>query len=93
MRAYAHRLQEEATAISQRATSVTTTVDSARYESPAATRLRASAGDTQGRLISAASRLNILAGSILAAANRVEDDQRSWHTEFNRVAQQLERDL
>jgi hypothetical protein len=93
MRAYARRLQAEAAVIGQTATDVTGTVDGARYECPAASRLRSGAGGVEGRLVSAANRLNALAGNILAAAMRVEDDQRFWHTEFARVARELEHDL
>jgi hypothetical protein len=93
MRSYARRVQAQADAITQQAHAVTAALDSARYQSPAATRLRANAGNVQARLVRAASRLSRLAEDVLLAAGRVEQAQHGWHAEFARVARELEREL
>jgi hypothetical protein len=93
MRAYAGRLQAEAAAISQRAQTVTSTVDGARYESPAANALRDGAGSTGAGLQAAANRLITLADDILRGAQRIEEEQGSWRAEFDRVLHDLEQRL
>jgi len=93
MRAYARRLQAEADSIAQRAQGVTGTVEGARYESPAASRLKIGAAETESRLLNAVSRLQGLADSVLRAASSVEAEQDSWRSEFDRLARDLEKDL
>lgn len=93
MRAYAYRLQGEAEAIATRATSVTGTIEGARYESPAASRLKAGAAENQGRLLGTVARLQGLAGAIMRTANQVEADQQSWHRAFTQLERELEQKL
>ena len=93
MRAYAYRLQGEAEAIATRATLVTGTIEGARYESPAASRLKAGAAENQGRLLGTVARLQGLAGAIMRTANQVEADQQSWHRAFTQLERELEQKL
>lgn len=93
MRAYAWRLQAEASAIAGRANSVTGRVDGTPYECPAADRLRAGAANTDARLQRLAARLDGLATDILRGADRVEQEQQAWQGEFDRVLQKLEHDV
>ena len=90
MCAHARRLHAEADAIAERARSVSATVSSARYECPAATRLRHGSADIEARLTRAAQRLASLADHILASAHRVEESQQVWRRDFARVAREIE---
>jgi hypothetical protein len=64
-------------------------VDSARYECPAAHRLRNDIADAEARLMSCAERLNTLADALQRAAGTVRDDQAWWRQEFERLSAEL----
>jgi hypothetical protein len=93
MRSHASRLDAEAELIEARARGVTASVNDARYQSPAADRLRNGAGNVERELLAAANRLRVLAGDLRASAARVAAEQHWWHTEFTRVEQELARAL
>jgi hypothetical protein len=90
MRSHARRLQAEAEAIVQRAGSVSAIVNGARYECPAATRLRHGSADVEARLNGAAQRLSSLAERMLISATQVDESQQLWRRDFERVARELE---
>jgi uncharacterized protein YukE len=89
MQAHAQRLRSEASQIAARAAAVTAKVSSARYECPAADRLRHDVSSDQARLIAASERLNALADTIASAASRVQSEQAWWQREFHRVSAEL----